>query len=133
VSLGRIRLSGASSVSTVFRRLVGAVPIVSPATRGRAIRAAFCLAVFVAPASASAQIYYVDQASASCSPTGPGTEAQPYCTITSALNAHNGPGITIRVKPGTYREQVTVLASGASGSPFVIETVGTGVIVDGAD
>ena len=120
-------------MSTVFRRLVGAVPIVSPATRGRAIRAAFCVAVFVAPASASAQIYYVDQASASCSPTGPGTEAQPYCTITAALNAHNGPGNTIRVKPGTYREQVTVPASGASGSPFVIETVGTGVIVDGAD
>jgi parallel beta-helix repeat protein len=89
--------------------------------------------LFLAPAAASAQVYYVDQASASCSAAGPGTEAQPYCTITSALLAHGGPGVTIRVKPGTYREQVTVNVSGASGSPLVIEAVGSGVVIDAAD
>jgi hypothetical protein len=90
------------------------------------------LASFVA-ASAAAQTYYVDNQSATCSNAGVGTEAQPYCTIGAAVAAHNGPGVTIIVKPGVYREQVTVPASGAAGSPFVIRAQGPGVVVDGAD
>ena len=50
----------------------------------------------------------------------------------AALNRVGGPGTTILVKPGTYREQVTVPVSGASGSPLVIKALGT-VIIDGAD
>ncbi len=83
--------------------------------------------------SASAQTYYVDNQTATCSNTGAGTEAQPYCTITAAVAAHSGAGVTIIVKPGVYREQVTVPASGAAGSPFVIRAQGPGVVVDGAD
>src|SRR6185436_6156202 len=86
-----------------------------------------------APATVAAQVYYVDQASPSCSVSGPGTEAQPYCTISAALTAHSGPGITINVKPGTYREQVTVPASGAAGNPLVIQALGASVVVEGAD
>jgi len=37
------------------------------------------------------------------------------------------------VNPGTYREQVTVNASGVSGSSFVFKASGPGVIVDGSD
>jgi parallel beta-helix repeat protein len=83
--------------------------------------------------AAAATVYYVDANSVSCSGSGPGTEAQPYCTITSAMNAHNGAGVTIVVKPGVYREQVTVPNSGAAGNPFVLKALTPDVILDGSD
>ena len=104
------------------------------AGRGIALGAmlAGLFALTAAPGSSAAAVYYVDRASASCSDIGPGTEAQPYCSISAAVAARKGPGITIFVKPGTYPEQVTVPASGAAGNPFVIEALGQ-VVVDGAD
>jgi hypothetical protein len=75
----------------------------------------------------------VDASNGACSNLGPGTEAQPYCSIGAAMAAHKGPGITIVVKPGVYREQLTVGASGAAGSPYVIQGRGPGVVIDGAD
>src|SRR2546425_36641 len=78
--------------------------------------------------------YYVDGASTSCSNTGPGSSSIPYCTISQAVTDRAGPGVIINVKPATYREQVTVSASGASGNPFVLQASGsTPIIVDGAD
>ena len=100
---------------------------------GRVATSLAVLALLAVPASSSAATYYVDNGSASCSPSGPGTEAQPYCTISAAVAAHNGPGVTILVKPGTYREQVTVPGSGVSGNPFVIQALGSPVLVDGSD
>src|SRR4029434_7709507 len=82
---------------------------------------------------AAAAVYYVDGSSGTCSRSRPGTPAQPYCTITAAMNAHTGPGVTILVEPGTYREQVTVPSSGTSSSPFVLKAVNSDVIIDGAD
>ena len=84
-------------------------------------------------AAASAATYYVDRSSASCSNTGAGTEVQPYCTITAALNAHGIAGNTIIVKPGTYREQVSIPASGISGSPLIVQASASGVIIDGTE
>jgi len=84
-------------------------------------------------APAWAQTFYVDNQSPGASTAGPGTELQPYSTIMSAANAHKGAGITILVKPGIYREQVSVPASGADGAPFVFQALGPGVIVDGSD
>jgi hypothetical protein len=78
----------------------------------------------------------VDGSSGTCSPTGPGTQASPFCTITAALTAQHAAGTTIVVMPGTYREQVTLPASGTSGNPIVLQAQGTPgnpVIVDGAD
>jgi hypothetical protein len=83
--------------------------------------------------SAGAATYYVDNQSPAASSTGPGTEAQPYSTITAAIAAHRGAGITILVKPGIYREQVQITASGTSDAPFVIKATGPGVVIDGAD
>jgi hypothetical protein len=92
------------------------------------------LALYAAlAASAGAATFYVDTQSASCSNAGAGTELQPYCTIGAAVAAHNGPGTTIIVKPGIYREQISLPASGASGMPFVLKASGPGVIVDGSD
>ena len=106
----------------------------------RSSRVAACVACFavcwvlLGPAAAiAAGTFYVDNTNASCSNTGPGTEAQPYCTISAAIAAHSGAGTTILVKPGTYREQVTVNASGAAGNPFVIKALGGPVVVDGSD
>jgi len=82
---------------------------------------------------AGAATFFVDKQSLACSNAGPGTEAQPYCTIAAALAAHNGSDVTIIVKPGVYREQVTVPASGVAGLPFVIQASGPGVVVDGSD
>src|SRR5260221_9457873 len=89
-------------------------------------------AVSFAPA-ARAQTFFVDNQSATCSNAGAGSEAEPYCTITAAMAVHRGPGITIIVKPGIYREQATIPASGALGSNFVIQASGPGVQVDGSD
>jgi hypothetical protein len=88
----------------------------------------------IGPAVArAAGTYYVDRSSPNCSDTGPGSEAQPYCTIAAAVSARGGPGTTLLVKPGVYREQVTVGASGAAGSPLVLRAPEGGVTVDGAD
>ena len=76
---------------------------------------------------------YVDGAHPACSDAGPGTESQPYCTISAAVAAHAGPGSVIVVRPGVYREQVTVPASGAAGNPFIVRAEGEGVVIDGAD
>jgi parallel beta-helix repeat protein len=77
--------------------------------------------------------YYVDNSgNAPCSSNGPGTEAQPFCTISAALSKVGGPGTTILVKAGRYPEMVTMPVSGAAGNPLVIEALGT-VTIDGAD
>ncbi len=83
--------------------------------------------------SAMAQTYYVDNSVDTCSAASAGTEADPYCTIAQAMAAHKGPGITIIVKPGIYREQVAVPLAGAAGLPFVFQASGPGVVVDGSD
>ncbi|HKY31061.1 MAG TPA: PKD domain-containing protein [Candidatus Polarisedimenticolia bacterium] len=96
-----------------------------------ALLAAAAVLSAVVPVSA-AGTFYVDIANPACSNSGPGTEATPYCSIRSAANAQGGPGTTIIVRPGRYREQITVPASGASGSPFVFQAAGE-AIVDGTD
>jgi len=58
--------------------------------------------------AAQAQTFYVDALSGTCNNAGAGTQAQPYCTITAAITAHSGPGITIIVNPGTYRRRLAV-------------------------
>src|SRR5262245_8028088 len=70
---------------------------------------------------ARAQTFYVDAQSGTCSSAGPGTEAEPYCSIAAAMAAHKGAGITIVVKPGIYREQLTIPTAGLPGAPFVFQ------------
>ena len=105
--------------------------------RAAALSAGFATALLAASVTlATAQTtVYVDNQSLSCSPSGPGTELAPYCTITDAMKSWKGAGVTIVVKPGVYREQVTItaLAAGVSGSPFVLQAQGPGVLIDGAD
>src|SRR5437762_10883610 len=86
--------------------------------------------------AATASVFVVDNSSSSCSDAGPGSSTTPYCTISAALLAHHDPGTTIEVMPGVYHEQVTIPASGLSGSPLVLQSMGTSsqpVLIDGAD
>ena len=111
---------------------------IEPATRGRvrvgvlAGALSLVLAVWLS-ATTMAATYYVDNQSPNASPAGPGTEAWPYSTISSAVAARKGPGVTILVKPGVYREEISIPASGAQGDPYVLRATGPGVVVDGAD
>ncbi len=97
------------------------------------IPVAAALSSLIATAAFAAGVFYVDNSGGSCLDSGPGTESQPFCTISAAVAAHNGPGTSILVKPGLYREQVTVPASGAPGDPFVIQALGGPVTVEGSD
>jgi hypothetical protein len=92
------------------------------------------LTAWIAPTAHAAE-FFVNNSSASCTNTGAGTAAEPYCSITAALTAHHEPGVVITVMPGRYREQVTVPASGLAGSPITLRAQpGAGpVVVDGTD
>ena len=50
----------------------------------------------------------------------PGAAGRPFRTIQEAVNAA-GPGDTVRVGPGIYRETVVVRRSGEAGRPIAIE------------
>jgi PKD repeat protein len=75
------------------------------------------LAATSAPAFADGSTVYVDGSAPSCSNSGPGTPAQPFCTI-SAAAAQAGPGQTVQVAGGTYTEDVKVSVSGTPGAPI---------------
>ena len=70
-----------------------------------------------APALGAASTLYVDGSGASCSDSGSGTAAQPFCTISAAV-PHAGAGQTVQVAGGTYAENVKVSASGSPGAPI---------------
>ena len=109
--------------------------ITQAAARKLACVFAWLLLVTAIGSAAQGAEYIVDNTNGSCSAAGPGTPASPYCTITSALTAHHEPGAIITVMPGTYREQVTVPASGLAGSPITLRAQpGAGpVLIDGTD
>jgi parallel beta-helix repeat protein len=66
---------------------------------------------------ASAATWYVDQNNSQCNNSGPGTEQEPFCTI-SAGAASAVSGDTVVVASGSYDEQVTVAKSGTTGMPI---------------
>src|SRR5262249_23034876 len=81
----------------------------------------------------AAGTFYVDTSNPACSDEGPGTEAQPYCTISQAVADHEGPGAAIIVKPGVYRERVVISTSGSPDSLLILHASRPGVVIDGAD
>jgi parallel beta-helix repeat protein len=84
---------------------------------------------FAAPASAATTTLYVNNGSSSCSDTGAGTSAVPFCTIgAAALKAVAG--TTVQVAAGSYAGGVTVKNSGVAGSPVVFSAA-PGVTVTG--
>jgi len=63
-------------------------------------------------------ILYVDRGNASCSDSGSGTSAQPFCTINAAASRVVA-GQTVLVSSGTYNERVTVSSSGTATAPII--------------
>lgn len=94
---------------------------------------AACFLALSSPASAGAAVFYVQRSNPSCSDTGPGSEAIPYCTIVAAKTAHGSAGNTIYVKPGVYREEVLIDIVATQSSPFILQALGSPVVVDGTD
>src|SRR4051794_17671336 len=83
-------------------------------------------------ASATNASFWVDATAAACSDAGSGTQAAPFCSISAAAKKAVGPGDTVHVAPGQYREQVTVAGSGASGAPITFVGDAAGVVVLGS-
>ena len=74
--------------------------------------------------------YYVDNTNGSCSDAGPGTLAQPFCTIAVGTAAATF-GDTVSVLAGTYAETITMVNSGIAGNPITFSAA-SGVTVTGA-
>ena len=138
-------------VSGICRRR----PVVRGLPRLSGVAALFLLAVSLAIPAASAdsggaQTYartqaqtvaeetalYVDQASSSCSSSGPGSQAVPFCSIQAAADVVD-PGQTVYIEtaPGgtqaqDYDENVTITRSGTPSAPITFARLGTEPIPD---
>ena len=92
----------------------------------------FGVAMVAAPTALAASVWWVDNSNPTlCSDIGPGTSATPLCTISAAAKKAVNAGDQVMVRPGTYREQVTVAASGTTGSPISFTASAPGVVVLG--
>lgn len=88
---------------------------------------------FVLSLSLSATTYEVAQQSPQAGDGGPGTTAQPWKTLSHAAEKV-GPGDTVLIHGGVYRERVLVKASGTAQAPIHFEAVlGEQVVLSGAD
>jgi parallel beta-helix repeat protein len=91
----------------------------------------FCTLLLLTP-RASAETYYTGPAG--CSDTGPGTQAQPFCSPSKAA-AKLKAGDTLRLLAGTYAEQLVIpsSASGTAEKPVVIQGAAGGAsVIDGS-
>nr|WP_237554645.1 right-handed parallel beta-helix repeat-containing protein [Streptomyces sp. SID4948] len=70
-------------------------------------------------AEADGSTLYVGITAASCSDTGPGTQAQPYCTLQAATDGAR-PGDTILVGSGADYPATEITTSGEPGQPITI-------------
>ena len=102
----------------------------------RAAAAAIILALALGSGTAVAHaddttVLYVDGSSASCTDTGTGAEAAPYCTIQPAANAAVA-GDTVDIETGTYDGDVDVTSTGTAAAPIVFQAVGRVSLVPGS-
>jgi hypothetical protein len=92
------------------------------------------LLYFILPQAAQAATYYLDAVNGL--DTNPGTSEQPWKTISYALgkNSPVGPGDTVYLRGGTYREQVEIKKYGTSGNWITVKNYpGETPIIDGTD
>jgi parallel beta-helix repeat protein len=83
--------------------------------------------------SLHATIYEVAQRDPKASDDGPGTSEQPWKTLTKAV-AQAGPGDTVVIDGGVYREEVVATTSGTAQQPIRFEAApGAHVVLTGAD
>lgn len=76
----------------------------------------------------SSTVLYVDGSSASCTDSGTGAEAAPYCTIQAAADAAVA-GDTVDIEAGFYSGPVTIASQGTAADPIVFQAVGGRVTI----
>jgi len=97
---------------------------------GSVVSAAIGAGTLSATPALAATTYVVDNTVAACSDGGPGTAAQPFCTIAKGAQKAQA-GDTVLVNDGTYTgTSVNPSVSGTSGSPITF-TANAGVTVSG--
>ncbi|MBN2583252.1 MAG: right-handed parallel beta-helix repeat-containing protein [Planctomycetes bacterium] len=100
----------------------------------RVLAAALCLAVGIAfSPQVSATEYVVDQSHPKADDANPGSAAAPLRTVGKGV-AMAQPGDTVLVKPGLYREAVTLKTSGTAEKRITLKAAPGGrAIISGAD
>jgi len=117
-----MRFSGGLAGVAAAIILIGGVAVIPSAS------AADRAAVNAAPVSAPGTTLYVDT-SGTCSDSGPGTEADPFCTVQAAANIVDpGQTVDIGTARGTLAEQpLTIARSGTPTEPITFQSAaGTG-------
>jgi hypothetical protein len=87
-------------------------------------------AVSIAPIahadSSTPTTYYVYNSDSACSDSGPGTQAEPFCSLQAGVDAANTPGDTV-IATGIGYAPVTIGSAGTAAAPITIEgTAGAG-------
>ncbi|MCO1596808.1 right-handed parallel beta-helix repeat-containing protein [Micromonospora sp. RHAY321] len=94
--------------------LIGGAALVGPAAAPAPAAAA--------PVTAAAVANELHVSDTWCQSTGDGSEQRPFCTISEAA-AVVGPGQTVLIHPGEYRESVRFTRSGTEGAPITFRAV----------
>ncbi|MFZ4780126.1 MAG: chondroitinase-B domain-containing protein, partial [Terrimicrobiaceae bacterium] len=90
-------------------------------------------AVFLSAGAAQAMTYVVDNANPVAADTNPGSKDAPLKTISAAAKKVQ-PGDEVVVRPGIYREAVTVAVSGEEDNPIVFRSEEPGkAVICGSD
>jgi hypothetical protein len=97
-----------------------------------AVSAAVVMTAALLPSRAHAETYYVDRDHAAASDANPGTESEPWATISHAVGTVFG-GDEVIVKAGVYTEMFNISGlSGTDQSPTIIRTHdGDAVVIQG--
>ena len=91
------------------------------------------LLLWAAAASVHAATYYVAQGAPHASDENPGTEQQPFLTISKAANVAEA-GDIVLIQEGIYREGVAIRNAGAAGKTIAFRPLGDDrVIIRGSD
>ena len=83
-----------------------------------AVSVSLALAGVTAEAHADSTVLYVEGSSTSCTDSGTGTQAAPFCTIQAAANAAVA-GDTVEIAGGNYVGQVDIKSVGTAAAPIV--------------
>jgi PKD repeat protein len=116
-----VRFSGGLAGVTAAVLIIGGVAAIPSAS------AADGAASTAVPASAPGTTLYVDF-NGTCSDSGPGTQADPFCTVQAAANVVD-PGQTIAISAATTAsdpQSVTITRSGTPTEPITFARAGTG-------
>ncbi|MBV9851576.1 MAG: right-handed parallel beta-helix repeat-containing protein [Armatimonadetes bacterium] len=97
------------------------------------LRSVIVMAALALGAPGHAATIIVDGKAANASDANPGTREQPLKTVGAAAKRVQ-PGDTVLVRPGVYREAVTLTVSGREGAPITFQSEMPGAaVIDGAD